>query len=381
MHRGERIRIAHVNFSLGIGGLETGLINLISRLPKEVFAHGVFTVKGLGPNADRALAEGARVEQVGTTEGRNRTIIWKFVQRFRAFRPHIVHTRNFGAMDAIIAARLARVPVVVHGEHGYDRDDPDGTLRKRRIIRGAISPLVSRYVTVSDELNRWLCGHRGRFSGKVQTIHNGVDLERFAPVAAHCPPPREPIVIGTVARLVPIKDQVTLVRAFGILAREWPNLRLRMVGDGPCREELETEAENAGCRDRVDFTGGTDRVEDQYRAISLFVLCSINEGISNTILEAMACGRPVVATAGGGNPELGVPGETGALCPARNPESLASAVREYLARPALLSEHGAAGRLRAVQHFSIPRMIEDYRALYMGLLRGRHPLASDGPSP
>jgi sugar transferase (PEP-CTERM/EpsH1 system associated) len=364
-----RIRVAHVNFSLGVGGLETGLINLISRLPADEFEHGVFTVKGLGPNADRARAMGAHVEQVGDAVGRNRGIVYRFARRFTWFRPHIVHTRNFGAMDAIIAARLARVRAVIHGEHGYDKDDPDGSLSKRRFIRGALSPMVTRYVTVSDELNRWLSAHRGFFAGKITTIHNGVDLERFGVVSDQFLPPTEPLVIGTVARLAPIKDQLTLVRAFGILAREDASLRLRIVGDGPCLPELTEAAEQTGFADRVAFPGGTDRVEDEYRQLSVFVLCSINEGISNTILEAMASGRPVVATRVGGNPELVEEGVTGFFAPARDPASLAQAIRPYLLDRKLLALHGSAGRSRAVREFSIPRMVSDYRQLYRGALQ------------
>ena len=368
MTRPSPLRVAHVNFSLGTGGLETGLINLIRHLPSDEFEHGIFTMKGLGPNADRARALGAHVEQVGSMEGRNRTIIWKLMRRLRWFRPHIVHTRNFGAMDAIIAARLARVPRVVHGEHGYDKADPDGTNKKRRRIRRWLAPGVSRFVTVSDELNAWLSAHGGSIEKKVTTIHNGVDLDRFRWVSEKPVPTGPPLVIGTVARLVPIKDQASMIKAFSILAGRHPDLKLRLVGDGPLRTELQDLARSTGHGDRVEFAGERNDVDVQFDGLSVFLLSSLNEGISNTVLEAMASGRPVIATRVGGNPELVVEGETGVLVDRQSSEDLARAIEVYLKNPDLLEAHGAAGRRRAIEHFSIPRMVEDYRQLYRSVL-------------
>jgi len=362
-----RLRIAHVVFSLGVGGLETGLINLLRHLDPDEFEHRILCMKDLGPNTEKARDLGVEVEKIGDLESRNRTIIFKLARCFRRWRPRIVHSRNFGCLDAVIAARLARVPRVVHGEHGWDTFDLEGRSRKRSLIRSCVSPLVHRYVTVSDHLNAWLSGHRGFFAGKVSTIRNGVDAERFQPTPRDHAPESPGLTVGTVGRLVPIKDQANLIDAFMELAPDYPGVRLLIVGDGPLHADLKTQVAASDHSDRVTFAGQSDRVEEHYARMDVFALPSLNEGISNTILEAMASGLPVVATDVGGNPELVQDGVTGSLVPRRDPRALARALRVYLDDPALARAQGGAGRVRAEREFSIPRMAADYRRLYLEL--------------
>lgn len=355
------IRITHVVFALGVGGLETGLINLLRRLRAPDFEHQILCMKDLGANTEAAREAGASVELVGSLEGANRGIIWALRRRIRHFRPHIVHSRNFGTVDAILAARLAGVGRVIHGEHGWDVPDLYGTSRKRRLVRGVLSPLVRRYVTVSYKLADWLLEHRGRFRGKITTIHNGVDLARYEQVPRPDRPPRH---LGTVGRLAEVKDQVSLVRAFAALAEDHPAARLSIIGDGPVRPRLEEEIAATGCAERIALPGfrtDTDRV---YGELDLFVLPSLNEGISNTILEAMASGLPVVASEVGGNPELVVPGETGSLFPAGDPVALERVLRGYLEDPERVAREGRAARRRAIAAFSLDRMAEEYARLY-----------------
>ncbi len=359
-------RIAHVVFSLGTGGLETGLINLLGQLKKDEFVHKIFCMKALGPNAEKAEALGVEVEQIGTMEGKNRFIIPKLAKAFSRFGAHLVHSRNFGTVDAILAARLARACAVVHGEHGWDTFDPEGRSKKRRFIRGALSPLVDRYICVSKDLERWLLGHSGRFAGKTTAIVNGVDARRFAPKPRS---PRPFTVFGTVGRLVPIKDHASLIAAFGRAAAGRHDLRLRIVGDGPEKSSLEALATASAAAPFIAIEGPSSRPEDVYADLDVFCLPSLNEGISNTILEAMAAGLPVVATRVGGNPELIEDGETGILVPKQDPEALAQALRQYADDSDRRLRHGAAARERVLNELTLTRMAERYRAVYRSALR------------
>jgi sugar transferase (PEP-CTERM/EpsH1 system associated) len=295
--------------------------------------------------------------------------------RFRDDGPLIVHTRNLAALEAAAPAWSAGVPVRIHGEHGRDARDPDGQRRRYRVVRRAYSPFVSRYVAVSRDLERYLVERVGVAASRVVHLTNGVDTDRFRVrrfddrLPAGCPFDRSRHwLVGTVGRMDPVKDQVTLARAFVRALQEAPaaaeRMRLVLAGDGPLRPEVERVIDAARVRGLVWFAGERADVPEVLRQLDCFVLPSLGEGISNTILEAMASGVPVVATRVGGNGELVSDGYTGILVEPANPAALARAILAYFEDPVLARRHGAAGRQRAVACFSLQGMIDRYHELY-----------------
>jgi len=280
-----------------------------------------------------------------------------------------------------LAARLAGVPKVVHGEHGRDISDPEGRNRRRNRFRRLMAPWVNRFTTVSDDLRRWLVTDVGIAPAKVVRIHNGVDTERFSPgdrgeIRANLGVRSDQIVVGTVGRLNPVKDQVSLIDAFARL--EAAEAVLIIAGDGPCRDVLHNRAAALRLGDRVRFLGERHDVPDVLRALDVFVLPSIAEGISNTILEAMATGLPVIATRVGGNPELVVDGETGRLVPRGDPGALAAALGSYFQDSVRRIEDGSRARARAVTAFSLDAMRAGYADVYadLGGRRSRQPVVA-----
>jgi glycosyltransferase involved in cell wall biosynthesis len=202
-----------------------------------------------------------------------------------------------------------------------------------------------------------------------------VDTQRFAPAGRQAARAAlglgpEHVVIGTVGRLDPVKDQVGLLKAFSQLPDDSRTLLL-IVGDGPCRQDLEAAVDALGLRERVRLLGERNDVPAVLSAMDVFVLCSVGEGISNTILEAMATGLPVVATRVGGNPELVTDGSTGFLVEARSPAALATSLRRYLDDPTLLAKQGRAARDHTEAEFSLERMVGAYERLYGRLLDER----------
>jgi len=167
-----------------------------------------------------------------------------------------------------------------------------------------------------------------------------------------------------------VKDQAGLLKAFSQLAED-PRALLLIVGDGPCRKDLEATVDALGLGRRVRLLGERNDVAAVLSAMDVFVLCSVGEGMSNTILEAMATGLPVVATRVGGNPELVTDGNTGFLVEARSPDALAASLRRYLEDPTLLAEHGRAARDHIEAEFSMERMVGGYERLYRRLLEQR----------
>lgn len=369
-----QLHVIHVLHSLGVGGTENGVVNLIRALEGEV-RHTVVSMTGPGPLAAR-LPDDVELHCLGKRPGLDLGSVVRLSRLLRRLRPDVVHSRNWGAFDAILAARLARVPVVIHGEHGREADDPEGLSRRRNRLRRLAAPFVDRFVTVSFDLRRWLIHVVGIPERRVVTILNGVDTTRF------CDDGRETgrqalglvgdaVVLGTVGRLDPVKDQQGLLEAFARLARTDGRAVLVVLGDGPCREALEARARRPDLAGRVRLLGERDDVPTLLRGFDIFVLPSIAEGISNTILEAMATGLPVVATRTGGNPELVEDGVTGTLVPVGRPAALADALRAYAADPHLRALHGKAGRQRAVEEFALERMVRRYRDLYHALATAR----------
>ena len=213
---------------------------------------------------------------------------------------------------------------------------------------------------------------------KVLVIHNGIDLDHFP-----ARPDRDTRPIHraiTVARLNLIKDQGTMLRAVKLVTDIEPNFRLDLIGDGPSRAELESLRDQLDLGDKVRFLGTRTDVHEQLAEADLFLLSSISEGISLTLLEAMAVGLPIVATAVGGNPEVVTDGETGWLVPTQSPEAMAQAILKMIADPEMANRMGVAGRHRVEKEFNLDRVVIEYENLYLSLLGSKKPAECLEPS-
>jgi glycosyltransferase involved in cell wall biosynthesis len=203
-------------------------------------------------------------------------------------------------------------------------------------------------------------------------IWNGIDTERFTPsrraAGRNALGLSSELLIGTAGRLVPVKDQAGFLRSLAHLRSQGANFTAVIAGDGPLRSELEALAGSLGLASQVRFLGERSDIDAVLAALDIFVLSSVSEGMSNTILEAMSCGVPVVATHVGGADELVVEGLTGTLVPASNAEALGNALAELAMDPARGRRLGAAGRKRVERLFSQQTMLDAYRNLYARLV-------------
>ncbi|MBR0568569.1 TIGR03088 family PEP-CTERM/XrtA system glycosyltransferase [Azoarcus sp. L1K30] len=372
--------IMHVVYRFDVGGLENGVVNLINHLDSECFRHVVVAMTKCDTAfCDRIASSKVEFFDLDKPPGHGVKLYAKLHSLISELQPTIVHTRNLAALEAVVPAWLAGVPIRLHGEHGWDVSDPDGKRFKYRLIRRLYRPFVSCYVALSGQLEDYLRDGVGVQASRITRICNGVDTARFHPgrdgrsMLEGSPFNMSGlIVLGTVGRLQAVKDQANLVHAFArVLQRApqlSPRLRLMIVGDGPLRAQLVAEVTRTGLEAHVWFAGARDDIPNVMRAMDLFVLPSRAEGISNTILEAMASGLPVIATDVGGCGELVVPADNGALVPANDSEALAQAIIDYVERPAQIRAHGIASRERAVSRFSIQSMVAAYHELYAGLL-------------
>jgi len=352
-------KVAHLVLTLNTGGLERLVCDLARQRSQELEPI-VCCLDSRGHLAASLEAAGIAVDVVARKPGLDPGLVFRLARWLRQNRVEVLHTHG---PDPMLyggwAARLAGVPVRVHTQH--DTMLADGTWRDRLKFKIA-APAFQSIVAVSDRTEQILVEHARNHRGLL-TIRNGIDIERFRRQQ-----PREiddALVIGTVARLAPEKGLDRLIHAFGPLVKRNPRLRLLIAGDGPERPRLQLLARTLGLESTVEFTGRTDDVEGILGRLDVFVLPSLTEGIPLALLEAMAAGLPVVATAVGGVPEVIVAGESGVLVPADNPFELQRALDGLIESEDLRRRlgEGAERRVRAV--FSLSAMAAQYRALYL----------------
>ena len=379
--------VVHIIFRLAMGGLENGLVNLINTMPRERYRHAIVSLTDCTDFRRRITRDGVEVITLQKKQGHDMGVYWRAWRALRRLHPAIVHTRNFPALEFLAVAACAGTARRIHGEHGRDVYDLDGSNRRYNLFRRAMKLIVHRYVAVSRDLAGWLVDTVGIPSCQVTQIYNGVATDRFQPrrtrqstgMPTNFLGPRS-FVIGTAGRMQAVKDQVTLVRAFLHLMRTVPDarevLRLIMVGDGPLQEESARLLREQEMERYAWLPGARSDVPELLNTMDVFVLPSLAEGISNTILEAMATGLPVIATRVGGNVELVEEGRTGFLVPPADAPAMAQAIRRYYDDRALLSTHGRAARKKVETAFSLEAMIKSYLSLYDGVLAndGRQPL-------
>jgi glycosyltransferase involved in cell wall biosynthesis len=351
------LRVCHVSLTLKTGGLERILADLARHHDPSACTPEFLAMQDVGRFADEIRDAGGIVHRLRPS-GR-----WGQIKQMRTLFRHqrfdVVHTHNtYPHIYASIAARLAGVSVVVNTRHGQRAGHG---WKSRTQFRWA-SHLVDRIITVSDDAARLCIDVDGIAKTKVQRIWNGIDLTDFA----FSGPILRPIAIS-VARLSAEKDFPTLLRAVPLIVAEIPEFQLKIVGDGSERHRLESLVRELGMTRSVELLGERTDVPDLLRDAGFFVSSSLTEGISLTLLEAMAVGLPVVATAVGGNPEIIVPGKTGYLVPAGNPRALADAMILMCRDQSSWLQMGKSGRDRVAQNFDVHRMASDYEQLYRKL--------------
>lgn len=384
--------IVHVIHHLGVGGLENGLVNLINHIPQERYRHAIVCLKGYSDVHKRITRNDVKIVALDKREGKDFGLYLRLFKTLRQLKPDIVHTRNLATMESQMVAALAQVPARVHGEHGRDIFDLHGKNRKYNLLRKAVSPFIDQFITVSKDLEGWLIDTVGATPARVRQIYNGVDSTRFHPrnatsididasinpsIATDSAPngffTDNVIIIGSVGRMAAVKDFPNLVQAFLMLLHKEPahreKLRLMIVGDGVSRQTCIDMLRDAGAENLAWLPGERADIAALMRSMDLFVLPSLGEGISNTILEAMASGLPVVATDVGGNNELVKDGITGKLVPPAQPEMLADILQSYCNAPELRNSHGAAARQCIDSGFSMDAMSQGYLEIYDRVLR------------
>ena len=367
-----RIRLAHFTTGLADGGIEERVARILAGLDRARFAP-VWLAFGEHPadvSEDLLTRAGGGIPWA-VFEKRARGIDWSMVPKvaitLRRHRPDVLHVHNWSTgVYGIIAGRLAGVPRIVYGTGG--REHGEGASRRQRRVARGLAPMVDRFTTVCQALARELSDTWRVPERAISVIRTGVDVPRIAQgdrgkLREELGIPPDATVVGTVAVDRPVKRLADLFAAATAVARAHPRVHILWIGNAYA-SSLEGPARSAGVFDRCHVPG---RLEDAGRfakAFDIFVNCSAFEGSSNAILESMAGGAAIVATAVGGTPELIHDGETGLLVPPASPDALRHAIEHLVDTPLLRARLGANAHRRVRAAHDPGRMVEAYRELY-----------------
>jgi sugar transferase (PEP-CTERM/EpsH1 system associated) len=356
------IRIAHVAQQLDTGGLERLLTEFARHANRDSFEPCFVAIGPRGGVADDIETCGWDVIALDEPPGLRPTIMYRLARLFRERRIDVVHTHNTKPLlYAGPAARLAGVKGVVHTRHGRRH----GATPRQNLLFRLAGRCIDQVVCVSEDSAR-LCRSDGIDQHIVRTIPNGIDLDQFTFVG---PDAAGPAVF--VGRLTAEKDVGTLLRAVAHLAVDRPAFRLAVAGSGPCEAELKDLAATLRITGSVEFLGEVRDVPALLGRASLFVLPSITEGMPLTVLEAMACGLPVIATSVGGTPEAVKHGLTGLLVASGDVRAMADALLRVHSNADAARAMGQAGRERAEALFDVRQMVQRYETTYRVILECR----------
>ena len=360
--------VLQVVLSLNPGGTERLVLELVKRLGGES-RQAVCCLDAAGTWGEALQASGTPVTALARQPGFHPSLARRLAGVARQVDADVLHCHQYSPFVYGALARLARPGLrVVFTEHGRLSDAPPS--RKRRLLNPAIARAANRIASVSHDLKRHMVAE-GLPERRIEVVHNGIDLgpepppDAAANLRRRLGLPADALVVGTVARLDPVKHLQALVEATAQLVSRGRPVHALVVGDGPDRDPLERDARARGLEHAVHFLGHRDDARAYLPGLDVYVNCSISEGISLTILEAMAAGVPVVATSVGGTPEI-VTDQVGRLVPARDPSALADALAVLADAPALRATLGRGARARVAEHFTIEAMTARYLTMYRG---------------
>lgn len=362
------LRILHITFNMGIGGTEQVIRQLVTGLPKTGFINSIACIDGsVGAIGEQVRRQGVDVFSLARKPGFDVELIKQIRNQIRERNIDIVHCHQYTPWVYGLLASIGLKTKVVFTEHG--RFHPDRYRYKAMLVNPLLALKTDKIIAISGATKTALSRYEFIPEKCIEVIYNGIkgfelDLSAVQTLRKNLGILESELVLGTVARLDPVKNQSLMLDAFAVVLEQLPNSKLLMVGDGPDRNLLEKKAKDLGIDENVIFTGFKPEPVNYLALMDLFLLSSHTEGTSMTLLEAMSLGIPTVATNVGGNPEIVIHGETGLLTEPDNIGSFAKAIRQLAGDRSLMERFSNESKRVFHKAFSQDRMIDSYTRLY-----------------
>ncbi len=348
-----------------MGGIETLIYELTQNIDRQIYKPEVLVFFKGGILEKTLVDKCIPLHCIEKGEGFKWYVVSRLSRIIEQRRIKIIHTNNYDTwLYGVLAATINRKVFHVHTQHS------NLVNKKKKYVENLLGRFTDEVVAVSANVKDSLKEYWSKRKS-IHVIHNGIDVHKFCPQTKVRSETRlkynisdDIFLLGIVARLVPVKDHKTLFKAFSLLSSEINNIHLFVVGDGVLKNELEEKINIMGLSKKITFVGESLDIYAILPAMDLFVLSSLSEGLSVTLLEAMSTGLPIVATNVGGNTEIVEDGYNGFLVPPKNPKALSKAVEKLYLNRDLHKQMAINARKKAIDHFSLEKWIDSYESLY-----------------
>ncbi|MCU4675555.1 glycosyltransferase [Catenovulum sp. 2E275] len=366
------IKILHLTFDMRIGGTEQVIVNLINTNQSSNIVNSVLCIESpVGPFGACLIEQGIQVDAFKRTPGFDNKLIKNIRQYLKEHSIDILHCHQYTPWVYGVIAAIGLKVKVIFTEHG--RFYPDSGSWKRKLINPVLMKFTDYATCISIATKRALIEFENISANKIDVIYNGIleladkDIMPVKPETIGVSE-SESIILGTIARLDPIKNQTMMLHAFKYALEQVPNLYLVIVGDGEERQKLELLAQELNLHQRVIFTGYITKPVNYLKLMDIFLLSSLSEGTSMTLLEAMSLGKPCIVTDAGGNPEIIENKVNGLVTPNDDAKLFAQAIVELASDPEMMQKMASSARSLFVEKFESKIMVEQFHSVYKKLM-------------
>jgi Glycosyltransferase len=361
-------KVAHVTFDMRIGGAEQVIANLIENTdPSKYILSIICMEQPMGPFGRNLLEKGYQIISFNRKPGFDLSLVRDIRNYIIDNNIDILHCHQYTPYVYGLFASVFTSTKIIFTEHG--RFYPDKKKIKRILMNPILSLLTDCVTAISSATGNALVEYENFSRKKIRIVYNGIDDTMYTTPAdtrlrQSLGIKPDDSILGTVARLDPIKNHKMMIKSLKIVHQSYPNTFLVIVGDGQEREGLESFASEMGLSSRIIFTGFKEDIHNYLKIIDVFLLTSFSEGTAMTLLEAMASSLPCIATDVGGNPEIVKDGETGFVVPNDDEKILAEKICGLLRDRDLIANMGKAGRRRFKEYFTVDKMVAAYEEIY-----------------
>lgn len=366
-----KIKILHITYDMAIGGTEQVIRQLVENTHPEKFEVSILCLENnIGEIGQALIKQGIEISHLNRQEGFDISLIFAIRKYIIKNKIDILHCHQYTPYSYGILASLLTRSKVIFTEHG--RFYPDSSSWKRKIINPFLSMLTNQITSISEATKQALIDYESLPSKKIKVIYNGIaDLSNkkyeILTIRNELGLVDDNFVLGTISRLDPIKNHKMMLSAFKEISSQISKSRLLIVGDGPLKEELRQECEDLGITDKVIFTGFKIEPQKYLKIMDIFLLPSLSEGTSMTLLEAMSFSKPCIVTNVGGNPEIVINNETGIVIPNNDEQLLVENALSLIEDKDKQILFGKKGRERYCESFSVEKMMLEFEQLYYGV--------------